>query len=74
MHMQPVLHVRWNPVRKGNFALCCGSQCAYIWSDEWVGENGTEEEMAECIGVPIGKNGLHSLLQALIVGAQMILP
>jgi hypothetical protein len=24
----------------------------YTWSDEWVNENGEEEEMAECIGVP----------------------
>jgi len=24
----------------------------YTWSDEWVGEAGIEEEMAECIGVP----------------------
>lgn len=24
----------------------------YMWSDEWVGEDGTSEEMAECVGVP----------------------
>ena len=60
MHVQPVLHARWNPVRKGNFALCCGSHGAYTWSDEWVGENGVEEEMAECIGVPVGKSNLRS--------------
>ncbi|KAG6336125.1 hypothetical protein ID866_2963 [Astraeus odoratus] len=27
----------------------------YTWSDEWVGESGEEEEMAECIGVPTNK-------------------
>lgn len=24
----------------------------YMWSEEWVGEGGTEEEMAECVGIP----------------------
>lgn len=24
----------------------------YMWSDEWVGEDGVAEEMAECVGVP----------------------
>ncbi|KAK2465350.1 hypothetical protein APHAL10511_002704 [Amanita phalloides] len=52
IHTQPVSQARWNPVRKGSLALCCGSQSVYTWSDEWVGENGAEEEMAECIGVP----------------------
>jgi len=51
LHSQPVLHARWNPVRKGNLALCCGNQSVYTWSDEWQGDSG-EEEMAECIGVP----------------------
>jgi len=36
-------------------AVCCGSRSIYIWSDEWVGEEGAEEEMAECIGVPAKK-------------------
>ncbi|KAM6494366.1 WD repeat-containing protein 8 [Amanita muscaria] len=53
LHTLPVLHARWNPVRKGNLAVCCDGQSVYTWSDEWVGENGTEEEMAECIGIPI---------------------
>lgn len=51
LHTQPLLHARWNPVRKGSLALCCGIQSVYIWSDEWQGDSG-EEEMAECIGVP----------------------
>ncbi|KAF9056497.1 WD repeat-containing protein 8 [Panaeolus papilionaceus] len=49
---QPVLQARWNPVRKGHLALCCGASSVYTWSDEWVGELGEEEEIAECIGVP----------------------
>lgn len=24
----------------------------YMWSDEWVAEDGVAEEMAECVGVP----------------------
>jgi len=50
---QPVVHVRWNPVRKGSLTLCCGTQSVYIWSDEWHSESDSDqEEMAECIGVP----------------------
>ena len=52
LHSQPVLHARWNPTRKGSLVLCCGIQSIYIWSDEWQGESGEDEEMAECIGVP----------------------
>ncbi|KAI6108473.1 WD repeat-containing protein 8 [Pisolithus croceorrhizus] len=51
-HQKPVLNARWNPVRKGNLAICCGTQSIYTWSDEWEGEGGEEEDMAECIGVP----------------------
>lgn len=51
-HSSPVLHVRWNPIRKGHLALCCGLRSMYTWSDEWLGDNDVEEEMAECIGVP----------------------
>ncbi|KAJ7783658.1 hypothetical protein DFH07DRAFT_788607 [Mycena maculata] len=51
LHSRPVLHARWNPVRKGSLTLCCGARSLYMWSDEWLGESG-EEEMAECIGVP----------------------
>lgn len=51
-HSKPVLHAQWNPVRKGSLALCIGSGSIYTWSDEWIGENGVEEDMAECIGVP----------------------
>lgn len=52
IHSQPVLHARWNPVRKGSLALCCGNQSIYIWADEWHNDAGEEEEMAECVGVP----------------------
>ncbi|TFK56980.1 WD repeat-containing protein 8 [Heliocybe sulcata] len=51
----PVLQVQWNPTRDGNLVACCGNRAIYTWSDEWVGENGEEEEMAECIGVPAKK-------------------
>lgn len=33
-------------------AACCGGRAMYMWSDEWVGEDGVAEEMAECVGVP----------------------
>jgi hypothetical protein len=52
MQIKPVLHARWNPVREGSLVLCCGSKSLYVWSDDWVGEDGKEEEMAECVGVP----------------------
>ncbi|KAF8230672.1 WD repeat-containing protein 8 [Tricholoma matsutake] len=55
LHSQAVAHVRWNPVRKGRLALCCGGQSVYTWSDEWSSEGGVDEEMAECIGVPAKK-------------------
>lgn len=58
LHSQPVLRARWNPVRKGSLCLCCGIQSVYIWSDEWQGESGEEEEMAECIGVPASKSSV----------------
>jgi hypothetical protein len=48
----PITHVEWNPVRKGVLVLCSGGASIYTWSDEWVGEDGHEEEIAECIGVP----------------------
>lgn len=66
LHTRPVLGARWNPVRAGSLAVCCGARSIYTWSDEWVGEGpGDEfglgrvqgpaeegEEVAECIGVP----------------------
>ncbi|KXN83915.1 WD repeat-containing protein WRAP73 [Leucoagaricus sp. SymC.cos] len=55
LHSHPVLSARWNPVRKGSLALCCGTQSVYVWSDEWMNESGGAEEMAECIGVPARK-------------------
>jgi hypothetical protein len=39
-------------MRKGSLVICCGTQSVFTWSDEWVGEGGDEEDMAECIGVP----------------------
>ncbi|KAF8167781.1 WD repeat-containing protein 8 [Crassisporium funariophilum] len=64
LHSQPVLHARWNPVRKGNLGLCCGNQSVYTWSDEWQGESGEDEEMAECIGVPAKKFDTKDLVWA----------
>ena len=58
LHSQPVLQARWNPVRRGILCLCCGIQSVYMWSDEWQGESGEEEEMAECIGVPASRSSL----------------
>ncbi|KAF5385412.1 hypothetical protein D9757_005386 [Collybiopsis confluens] len=52
LHSHTLLQASWNPVRKGSLALCCGNRSLYIWSDEWEGELGEQEEMAECIGVP----------------------
>jgi len=52
LHNNPVLNARWNPVRRGSLALCCGTQSIFIWNDKWVNEAGEEEEMAECICVP----------------------
>jgi len=66
IHSQPVIHVRWNPVRKGSLALCCGTQSVYIWSDEWHTEsNDDQEEMAECIGVPASTSFFSSTLSYL---------
>ncbi|KZT30673.1 WD repeat-containing protein 8 [Neolentinus lepideus HHB14362 ss-1] len=55
IHSNPVLQAQWNPTREGNLVACCGNRAIYTWSDEWVTENGEEEEMAECIGVPARK-------------------
>ncbi|KAI0274733.1 YVTN repeat-like/Quino protein amine dehydrogenase [Gloeopeniophorella convolvens] len=54
-HSSAVLQARWNPVRPGRLALSCGGQAVYLWSEEWTGEGGSEEEMAECVGVPARK-------------------
>ncbi|KAF9022969.1 YVTN repeat-like/Quino protein amine dehydrogenase [Hymenopellis radicata] len=56
-----IRHARWNPERKGSLAVCCGSPSLYTWSDEWIGENGTEEEIAECVGVPAQKFDTHDI-------------
>ena len=52
LHSSPVTHVHWNPVRQGRLASSCGGQAMYLWSEEWIGESGAEEEMAECVGIP----------------------
>ena len=52
LHSSAVMHTHWNPVRQGRLALSCGGQAMYMWSEEWIGEGGTEEEMAECVGIP----------------------
>lgn len=59
IQQQPVVQASWNPVRKGVLSLCTGASSLYTWSDEWIGEDG-EEEMAECIGIPIGGFQLYS--------------
>lgn len=55
LHSQPVVQARWNPLRAGSLAASCGGGAIYTWSDEWVGEGGETEEMAECVGVPASK-------------------
>jgi hypothetical protein len=52
LHSSAVMHAHWNPVRQGRLALSCGGQAMYLWSEEWIGEGGAEEEMAECVGIP----------------------
>jgi hypothetical protein len=54
VHQQPVTHARWNPVKAGSLALTCGTSALYIWSNEWINDDGGLEEMAECVSVPAG--------------------
>lgn len=54
IHTQPITNARWNP-ESDRIALCCGGQSIYIWSNEWVNEDGTAEDMAECVGIPAEK-------------------
>jgi hypothetical protein len=35
----------------------------YLWSEEWIGEGGSEEEMAECVGIPASASGLTRVRQ-----------
>ncbi|KAH9942622.1 YVTN repeat-like/Quino protein amine dehydrogenase [Amylocystis lapponica] len=51
-HARPVACAAWNPVRRGSLALCCGAGGVYLWSDEWAEQDGAQEELAECVGVP----------------------
>ncbi|OBZ73284.1 WD repeat-containing protein WRAP73 [Grifola frondosa] len=57
LHARPVAAARWNPVRAGSLAACCGVPSVYLWSDEWVADDGdgVAEEVAECVGVPAQK-------------------
>ncbi|KAN0134847.1 YVTN repeat-like/Quino protein amine dehydrogenase [Lactarius tabidus] len=55
LHSSAVVHANWNPVRQGRLVLSCGGQAMYLWSEEWIGEGGAEEEMAECVAVPAKK-------------------
>ncbi|KZV75494.1 YVTN repeat-like/Quino protein amine dehydrogenase [Peniophora sp. CONT] len=55
LHSQPVTQAKWNPLRSGSLAATCAGGAIYTWSDEWVGEGGETEEMAECVGVPAKK-------------------
>ena len=68
LHSSPVMHVHWNPVRQGRLALSCGGQAMYLWSEEWIGESGAEEEMAECVGIPASAFNPHHHSSS--VGAQ----
>lgn len=52
VHSKAVLSAKWNPVRKGSLAVSTGDGSVYLWSDEWIGEGGELEEVAECVGVP----------------------
>ena len=57
LQTRSILAVRWNPVRPGSLALCCGEGGIYTWSNEWSSDDKEpdkkdDEEMAECIGVP----------------------
>ena len=72
LHSSPVMHVHWNPVRQGRLALSCGGQAMYLWSEEWIGESGAEEEMAECVGIPA--SALNKLPYHSCVGARALIP
>jgi len=53
LHLQPVTHARWNPLRSGSLVIACDTAGVYTWSDEWISEGAeTAEEVAECVGVP----------------------
>ena len=63
LHSSAVMHAHWNPVRQGRLVLSCGGQAMYLWSEEWIGEGGSEEEMAECVGIPASASGLIRIFQ-----------
>jgi len=65
-HSSAVVHTNWNPVRQGRLVLTCGGQAMYLWSEEWIGDGGTEEEMAECVAIPASMYGLTHILRNLL--------
>lgn len=66
LHSSTVMHTHWNPVRQGRLALSCGGQAMYMWSEEWIGEGGTEEEMAECLGIPASAFNMLRIINHLL--------
>jgi hypothetical protein len=34
----------------------------YLWSEEWIGESGAEEEMAECVGIPASASNILRII------------
>jgi len=66
LHTSAVTHAHWNPVRQGRFVLSCSGQAMYLWSEEWIGEGGAEEEMAECVGIPASAFIMSRLISLLL--------
>ena len=67
LHSSAVVHANWNPVRPGRLVLSCGGQAMYLWSEEWIGEGGAEEEMAECVAIPASMYGITHILWNLLI-------
>lgn len=72
LQTRSILAVRWNPVRPGSLALCCGEGGIYTWSNEWSSgdrdpDKKDDEEMAECIGVPTRMTSFDYLLSPALI-------
>lgn len=67
LHSSAVVHTNWNPVRQGRLVLSCGGQAMYLWSEEWIGEGGAEEEMGECVAIPASTYGITHILRNLLI-------
>ncbi|KZS93138.1 WD repeat-containing protein 8 [Sistotremastrum niveocremeum HHB9708] len=52
LHSQSILYAHWNPVRPGVLGISCGTGGLYTWSNEWMNDEGEEDEMAECVKIP----------------------